>query len=167
MSILVQLSVSEWSFQQAIRTYSPRLDWSKPQSTQELVSLFSLNLKQVNRQSKKTKEEQQWSTAAGVLNTNTKTATSFSFSELHANKLINQSLHAVDLNINFYDMIIGCDLISSLFIDIHGSDMTIHWGNAAILWHDIDSTTNDVSASADTSFVVEYISRQGMAPLSQ
>ena len=40
-------------------------------------------------------------------------------------------------------MIIGRDLIRFLGIDIHGSDMTIHWDDAAILWRDIDSTTND------------------------
>ena len=49
---------------------------------------------------KKTKKEQQWSTASGVLTTNAKIATSFSFPELHANKLINQSLHVVDINID-------------------------------------------------------------------
>ena len=91
---------------------------------------------------KKTKKEPQWSMAAGVLTTNTKTATSFSFPELHANKLINQSLHVVDLNIKRYDMIIGRDLIKSLVIDIHGGDMTIHWDDAAIPWRDIYSTTN-------------------------
>ena len=88
---------------------------------------------------KKTKQERQWSTAAGVLTTNTKTSTSFSFPELHANKLINQSLHVVVLNIDRYDMIIGRDLIRSLGIDIHGTDMTIHWDNAAIPWRNIDS----------------------------
>ena len=62
---------------------------------------------------KKTKQEQQWSMAAGVLNTNTKTATSFSFPELYANKLINQSIHVVDINIDRYDMIIGRTLIRS------------------------------------------------------
>ena len=93
---------------------------------------------------KKTKQERQWYTAAGVLNTNTKIATSFSLPELHANKLINQSLHVVDLNINRYDMIIGRDLIRSLGIDIHGTDITIHWDNAAIPWSNIDSTTNNV-----------------------
>ena len=67
-----------------------------------------------------------WSTAAGVLTTNTKTSTSFSFPELHANKLINQSLHVVDLDIERYNMIIGHDLIRSLVIDIHGDDMNIH-----------------------------------------
>ena len=41
-------------------------------------------------------------------------------------------------------MIIGRYLIRSLGIDIHGTDMTIHWDNAAIPWRDIDSTTNDV-----------------------
>ena len=43
-------------------------------------------------------------------------------------------------------MIIGCDLIRSLGIDIHGADMTIHWDDPAIPWRDIDSTTNDVFA---------------------
>ena len=48
---------------------------------------------------KNTKQEQQWSTAAGVFTTNTKTATGFSFPELYANKLINQSLHVLDLHV--------------------------------------------------------------------
>ena len=95
---------------------------------------------------KNIKKERQWSTAAGVLTTNTKIATSFSFPELHANKLINQSLHVVDLNIDRYDMIIGRDLIRSFGIDIHGGDMTIHWDDAAIPWRDIDSTAKDVFA---------------------
>ena len=95
---------------------------------------------------KKTNQERQWSTANGILTTNTKTATSFSFLELHANKLINKSLHIVDLNINRYDMIIGRDLIRPLGIDIHGADMTTHWDDAAIPWRDIDSTTNYVFA---------------------
>ena len=53
---------------------------------------------------KKTKKERQCSTSAGILTTNTKIATSFSFRELHANNVINQSLHVVDLNIDRYDM---------------------------------------------------------------
>ena len=81
---------------------------------------------------KRTNQEQQWSTAAGVLTTNTKTGTSFIFPHLHANKSINQSLHVVDLNINRYDMIIGCDLTISIGIDIHGADITIHWDDAVI-----------------------------------
>ena len=95
---------------------------------------------------KKTKKERQWSTAAGVLTTNIKIATSFSFPELHANKLINQSLHIVDLNIDRYDMIIGRDLIRSLGIDIHGVEMTTHWGDSTIPWRDIDSTAKDAFA---------------------
>ena len=43
-------------------------------------------------------------------------------------------------------MIIGRDLIRCLGIDIHGVDMTIHWEDSAILWREIDSTTNDVFA---------------------
>ena len=41
-------------------------------------------------------------------------------------------------------MIIGRDLISSLGIGIHSSDITIHWDDAYIHWRDIDSTTNNV-----------------------
>ena len=63
-----------------------------------------------------------------------------------ANKLVNQYLHVVDLNIDRYYMIIGCDLIRSLGIDIHGGDMTIHWDNTAIPWRDIDSTEKYVFA---------------------
>ena len=43
-------------------------------------------------------------------------------------------------------MIIGRELIRSLGFDSHGTDMTIHWDNAAILWCYIDSTTNNVFA---------------------
>ena len=93
---------------------------------------------------KKNNQDRQWLTAAGVLTTNTKTATSFSFPELHANKLINQSLHVVDLNIECYDMIIGRDLIRSLGIEIHGAYMTIHWYDFVISWSNIDSTINDL-----------------------
>ena len=69
-----------------------------------------------------------------------------SYTHLHANKLINQSLQVLDLNIDRYDMIIGREFIRSLCIDIHGTDMTIHWDNDAIPWRDIDSTTNNVFA---------------------
>ena len=43
-------------------------------------------------------------------------------------------------------MIIGHDLIISLRIEIHGTDRTINWEDAAIPWRNIDSTTNDVFA---------------------
>ena len=66
--------------------------------------------------------------------------------DLIKSRPINQSLHVVDLKIDRYDMIIGRDLIRSLGIDIHGAYMTIHWDDAAIPWHDIDSTTNDMFA---------------------
>ena len=59
--------------------------------------------------------------AADVFPNNTKTATSFIFSELHV----------VDLNIDRYDMIIGHDSIRYLGIDIQDTNMTIHWDNAA------------------------------------
>ena len=110
------------------------------------MSLFLAKAKADKLPVKKTKKERQWSTAAGVLTTNTKIATSFSFPEQHANILINRSLHVVDLNIDRYDIIIGRDLIWSLGIDIHGIDITIHWDDASIPWRDIDSIVKDVFA---------------------
>ena len=98
------------------------------------MSLFFAKSSAGKLPAKKTKKERQWYTAAGILTTNTKIATSVSFPELHANKLINQSLHVVDLNIDRYDMIIGRDLIRSLGIYNHEDDMTIHWDDASIPW---------------------------------
>ena len=43
-------------------------------------------------------------------------------------------------------MIIDRELIRSLGFDSHGTDMTIHWDDASILWRDIYSTTNNVFA---------------------
>ena len=43
-------------------------------------------------------------------------------------------------------MIIGRELIRFRGFDSHGTDMTIHWDDAVILWRDIYSTTNDVFA---------------------
>ena len=95
-------------------------------------------------------------TDAGVITTNKRTATSVSLPELHANKLINQSLHVVNLNIDRYDIIIGCDLISSLGIDIHGADMTINWEDATIPWRDIYSTTKDVFLLSQYNATFDY-----------
>ena len=41
-------------------------------------------------------------------------------------------------------MIIGRELIRSLGFYSHGTDMTIHWDDAAIPWRNIDSTTKNV-----------------------
>ena len=43
-------------------------------------------------------------------------------------------------------MIIDRESIRSLGFESHGTYMTIHWYNYAILWLNIDSTTNDVFA---------------------
>ena len=53
-------------------------------------------------------------------------------------------------------LIIGRDLIRSLGIDIHGTDMTIHWDDAAIPCRDIDSTTNDVFALSQHNAPFNY-----------
>ena len=114
MYISVQLSSSKWSFQQARRTDRPRTRLVKSLFDSGASESILAKAKAYKLPVKKTNQEQQWSTADAVLTTNTKTATIFSFPELHANKLINQSLHKVDINIDRYDMIIGLDLIRSL-----------------------------------------------------
>ena len=55
------------------------------------MSLFFAKAKADKLPVKKTKKERQWSTAAGILTTNTKIATSFSLPELHANKVISSA----------------------------------------------------------------------------
>ena len=91
---------------------------------------------------RETKEAEQWSTAAGRLDTTCKTKkVEFSLPELHANRTIKKSFHIVDLDLKRYDMIIGQDLITSLGLDIKCSDQSIKWDDAAIPWRDLDRPT--------------------------
>ena len=53
-------------------------------------------------------------------------------------------------------MIIGCYLIRSLGIDIHGAEMTIHWDDSTIPWRDIDSKTNNVFALSQYNAPFSY-----------
>ena len=53
-------------------------------------------------------------------------------------------------------MIIGCDLIRPLGIDIHGADMIIHWDNSAIPWRDIYYTTKDAFALLQCNAPLKY-----------
>ena len=46
-------------------------------------------------------------------------------------------------------MIIGRNLISSLQLDIKGSDLSIKWDHATILWCNIDSTVEDIYLAED------------------
>ena len=55
-------------------------------------------------------------------------------------------------------MIIGRDLISSLQLDIKGSDLSIKWDDAAIPWRNIDSTVEDIYLAED---------RQSYQPVEQ
>jgi predicted aspartyl protease len=104
-------------------------------------------------------EPKQWSTAAGVLNTNAKTKRlEFSLAELHANRKIEKSFHVVDMDLKNYDMIIGRDLITSIQLDIKGSDLSIQWDDAAIPWRNIDSTVDDIYLAED---------RHSYAPIEQ
>jgi transposase InsO family protein len=90
-------------------------------------------------------ETKRWSTAAGILNTSAKTKRlEFSLPELQANRKIDKSFHIVDIPLKNYDMIIGRDLITSLQLDVKGSNLTIQWDDAAIPWRNIDSTVEDI-----------------------
>jgi hypothetical protein len=46
-------------------------------------------------------------------------------------------------------MIIGRDLITSLQLDIKGSDMSIKWDDFAIPWRSINSTVDDIYLAED------------------
>jgi hypothetical protein len=90
-------------------------------------------------------ETKKWSTAAGTLNTTAKTKKlEFRLLELNNNRNIEKSFHVVDIDLKNYDMIIGRDLITSLQLDIKGSDMSIKWDDSAIPWRSIDSTVDDI-----------------------
>ncbi len=95
-------------------------------------------------------ETKKWSTAAGMLNTTAKTKRlEFRLLELNANRNIEKSFHVVDIDLKNYDMIIGRDLITSLQLDIKGSDMSIKWDDSAIPWRSIDSTVDDIYLAED------------------
>jgi hypothetical protein len=55
-------------------------------------------------------------------------------------------------------MIIGRDLIIELGLNAKGSDLSIKWDNAAILWRDMDSTVEDIYLAEN------HCSRQPMEP---
>ena len=95
-------------------------------------------------------ETKKWSTAAGLLNTSVKTKRlEFSLTELQSSRKIEKSFHVVDIDLKNYEMIIGRDLITSLQLDIKGSDMSIKWDDAAIPWRNIDSTVEDIYLAED------------------
>ena len=81
-----------------------------------------------------------WTTAAGLVETRTKTNATFSLPELHANREVTKSLHIVNTGISRYKMIIGRDLISKLELGVRGSDLSIGWEEGAIPWKDMDTT---------------------------
>jgi predicted aspartyl protease len=104
-------------------------------------------------------ETKQWSTAAGTLTTSARTKRlEFNLPELQASRMIDKSFHVVELNIKNYDMIIGRDLITSLQLDVKGSNLSIQWDDAAIPWRDIDSTSADIYLTED---------RQSYQPIEQ
>jgi hypothetical protein len=46
-------------------------------------------------------------------------------------------------------VIIDCDLITGLQLDVKGSGMSIKWDNAAIPWRNVDSTVEDIHLAED------------------
>jgi hypothetical protein len=95
-------------------------------------------------------ETKKWSTAAGVLNTSAKTKRlQFSLPELQSARKKEKSFHVLDIELKNYAMTIGRDLITSLQLDVKGSDMLIKWDDAAIPWRNIDSTVEDICLAED------------------
>ena len=80
-----------------------------------------------------------------MLNTSVKTKRlEFSLTELQANRKIQKSFRIVDIDFKNYHIIIGRDLVTSLQLDVKGSDLSIKWDDAAIPWRNIDSTVDDI-----------------------
>jgi hypothetical protein len=96
-------------------------------------------------------ETKEWSTAADVLNTSAKTKRlQFSLPELQSARKIEKSFHVLDIKLKNYDMIISRDLITSLQLDVKGSDMSIlKWDDAAIPWRNVDSAVEDIHLAED------------------
>ncbi len=91
------------------------------------------------------KEANQWNTAAGVLKSSAKTKSlEFSLPELQSTRKIRKSFHVVDMEVNHYDMIIGRDLMTSIGLDVRGSDQSIQWDDAILPWRNIDVTHDEV-----------------------
>jgi hypothetical protein len=87
--------------------------------------------------------KQNWSTAAGVLNTNSKMKIEFSMPELYENKHITWTAFIFDQNIN-YDMIIGRDLLTLLKFEINFEELIVRWGDAIIPMKRLDSARNEL-----------------------
>jgi hypothetical protein len=95
-------------------------------------------------------ETKKWSTTAGVSNTSAETKRlQFSLPELQSARKMQKSFHVPDIKFKNYDMIIGRDLITSLQLDVKGSDMSIKWDDAAIPWRNIDSAVEDICLAED------------------
>jgi hypothetical protein len=91
------------------------------------------------------KETKKWSAAAVMLNTTAKVKRlEFCLPELNANRNIEKSCHVADIELKNNHMIVGRDLITSLQLDIKGSDMSIKWDDSAIPWRSVVSTVNDI-----------------------
>jgi hypothetical protein len=56
----------------------------------------------------------------------------------------------MDIDLKNYELIIGRNLITSLQLDIKGSNMSIKWDDTAIPWRNIDSTVEDVYLAEDS-----------------
>jgi hypothetical protein len=48
------------------------------------------------------------------------------------------------MNLKHYDVMIGRDLITSVQLDVKGSDLSIQWDDAAIPWRNVNSTVEDI-----------------------
>lgn len=82
-------------------------------------------------------ETKTWSTAAGMLKTSAKTER-LKFSppeQLQSARKIKKAFHVADMNLKNYDMIIGGNLITSVQLEVKGSDLSIQWEDGAMEWH--------------------------------
>ena len=106
-----------------------------------------VNSNMVKHLKKKHTMPTKWSTKAGNFQTTHKCQIEFTLPEFHPGREIEWNVYVDDSPPLKYDMIIGCDLLMHLGIDLIFSKAEIHWDNASIPMKSIDSISD---ANIDT-----------------
>ena len=100
----------------------------------------------------------EWTTPAGVLQTDTKVKAQFILAEFHDNKMIEWNVH-VTKDMGAYDMIIGRDILQDLGIDIHFSTQTVEWEGIEIPFKDTASRELQAFHVEDSDAVQDSVDR--------
>lgn len=103
---------------------------------------------------KTTGPPQKWGTCSGELTTNKKAKSQFTLPELHNDKLIEWDFH-VTPDLGVYDLIIGCDLMEFLGIDVCFSTQEVEWDNATVPFKDGEEALKGLFHVDDPEIILE------------